>query len=114
LARPLHGDRRPREANSNLDNDGETALRQAIVDLKGAGRHRRADSARPCAIAPGAANSTQQDFGARDEILRKVIMWRASAAATATGNLKVVSERVAARNELRRARPARNDFASSI
>jgi ATP-binding cassette, subfamily C, type I secretion system permease/ATPase len=37
------------------------------------------------------ANGTQQDFGPRDEVLRKVIPQRAPAAAGAPGNLKVVS-----------------------
>jgi ABC-type protease/lipase transport system fused ATPase/permease subunit len=38
------------------------------------------------------ANGAQQDFGPRDEILRKLMGQRPPAAATAAGNLKIVSD----------------------
>jgi PrtD family type I secretion system ABC transporter len=106
LARALYGD--PflvvlDEPNSNLDNEGDAALRQAILDLKS----RRAIvvliAHRPSMLADCdhvllLANGAQQDFGPRDEILRKVISRRtpavasATAAAAAVHNLKVVSD----------------------
>jgi ATP-binding cassette subfamily C protein len=99
LARALHGD--PflivlDEPNSNLDNEGELALRQALVNLKARGAIVVLIAHRPsvlsvCDYVLLLANGTQQDFGPRDEVLRKVIPQRAPAAAGAPGNLKVVS-----------------------
>jgi PrtD family type I secretion system ABC transporter len=102
LARALHGD--PflivlDEPNSNLDNEGELALRQALVNLKTRGAIVVLIAHRPsvlsvCDYVLLLANGMQQDFGPRDEVLRKVIPQRAPAApaaAAAAGNLKVVS-----------------------
>jgi len=102
LARALHGD--PflivlDEPNSNLDNEGELALRQALVNLKTRGAIVVLIAHRPsvlsvCDYVLLLANGMQQDFGPRDEVLRKVIPQRAPAApaaAGAAGNLKVVS-----------------------
>jgi ATP-binding cassette subfamily C protein len=102
LARALYGD--PflvvlDEPNSNLDNEGEIALRQAIVNLKARGAIVVLIAHRPsvllaCDRILVLANGMQQDFGARDEVLRKVMGQRAvpAAAAAAAGNLKVVSD----------------------
>jgi ABC-type protease/lipase transport system fused ATPase/permease subunit len=100
LARALHGD--PflivlDEPNSNLDREGEVALHQAIVDLKRRGAIVVLIAHRPSLLAVCdrllvLANGAQQDFGLRDEILRKVMVQRAPAAATAAGNLKIVSD----------------------
>jgi ABC-type protease/lipase transport system fused ATPase/permease subunit len=97
LARALFGD--PflvvlDEPNSNLDNEGEAALQQAILDLKA----RRAIvvliAHRPSALMTCdhvlfLANGTQQEFGPRDEILRKVL---ARPAPPPPSTLKVVGD----------------------
>jgi len=97
LARALYGD--PflvvlDEPNANLDGEGETALHQAIIDLKA----RRAIvvliAHRPAILSACdqllvLANGVQQGFGPREEILRKVFAHRTAPAAA--GNLKVVS-----------------------
>jgi PrtD family type I secretion system ABC transporter len=100
LARALHGD--PflvvlDEPNSSLDRDGEVALHQAIVDLKRRGAivvliAHRASMLAVCDRLLVLTNGAQQDFGLRDEILRKLMVQRPPAAATAAGNLKVVSD----------------------
>ena len=99
LARALYGD--PflvvlDEPNSNLDNEGDAALHQAILDLKSRGAIVVLIAHRPSVLAVCdhvllLAGGTQQDFGPRDEILRKIIPQRAAPAAAAVGNLKVVS-----------------------
>ena len=100
LARALYGD--PflvvlDEPNANLDGEGETALHQAIMDLKARGAivvligHRPATLS-ACDQLLVLANGTQQGFGPRDEILRKVFARRTAPAAA--GNLKVVSDTV--------------------
>jgi ATP-binding cassette, subfamily C, type I secretion system permease/ATPase len=105
LARALHGD--PflivlDEPNSNLDNEGEAALHQAILDLKKGGAIVVLIAHRPSVLAVCdrilvLANGAQQDFGPRDEILRKIVRRPAPppAAAAAVGNLKVVSDAAA-------------------
>lgn len=100
LARALHGE--PflvvlDEPNSSLDREGEVALHQAIVDLKRRGAivvliAHRASMLAVCDRLLVLTNGAQQDFGLRDEILRKLMVQRPPAAATAAGNLKVVSD----------------------
>jgi ATP-binding cassette subfamily C protein len=97
LARALYGD--PflivlDEPNSNLDNDGEMALCQAIANLKTRGAIVVLIAHRPSVLAVCdhilvLANGEQKDFGSRDEIMQK--MTRPVAAPAAAGNLKVVS-----------------------
>ena len=99
LARALYGD--PflvvlDEPNSNLDGEGETALQQAIIDLKARGAIVVLIAHRPAALSACEkvlvlANGSQQEFGPRDEVLRKVIARPVSTAATAA-NLKVVAD----------------------
>jgi PrtD family type I secretion system ABC transporter len=98
LARALYGD--PflvvlDEPNSNLDTDGELALRQAISNLKKRGAIVVLIAHRPSALAICdhilvLANGEQKDFGSRDEIMQKITRPVATPAAAA-GNLKVVS-----------------------
>src|SRR3954470_2677373 len=98
LARALYGD--PflivlDEPNSNLDNDGELALRQAISDLKKRGAIVVLIAHRPSALAICdhilvLANGEQKDFGSRDEIMQKITR-PVTTPAAAAGNLKVVS-----------------------
>src|SRR5262249_27356179 len=90
------------EPNSNLDNEGEAALHQAILDLKKGGAVVVLIAHRPSVLAVCdrillLANGAQQDFGPRDEILRKIVRRPAPppAAAAAVGNLKVVSDAAA-------------------
>jgi ATP-binding cassette subfamily C protein len=83
------------EPNSNLDGEGEAALQQAIVDLKARGAIVVLIAHRPSALSACdkvlvLANGAQQDFGPRDEILRKYKVIPPAPAAAA-GNLKVVS-----------------------
>ena len=102
LARALYGD--PflvvlDEPNSNLDNDGELALRQAIANLKTRGAIVVLIAHRPSVLAVCdhilvLANGAQQDFGPRDEILQKMTRPRCGAGGGA-GNLKVVSDTTA-------------------
>ena len=97
LARALYGD--PflivlDEPNSNLDNEGEMALRQAIANLKTRGAIVVLIAHRPSVLAVCdhilvLGNGEQKDFGSRDEIMQK--MTRPVAAPAAAGNLKVVS-----------------------
>ena len=97
LARALYGD--PflivlDEPNSNLDNEGEMALRQAIANLKTRGAIVVLIAHRPSVLAVCdhilvLANGEQKDFGSRDEIMQK--MTRPVVAPAAAGNLKVVS-----------------------
>src|SRR5215472_14481557 len=99
LARALYGD--PflvvlDEPNANLDGEGETALHQAIIDLKARGAIVVLIAHRPAALSACEkvlvlANGSQQEFGPRDEVLRKVIARPVSSAATAA-NLKVVAD----------------------
>ena len=98
LARALYGD--PflivlDEPNSNLDNEGEMALRQAIANLKTRGAIVVLIAHRPSVLAVCdhilvLANGEQKDFGSRDEIMQKITRPVAPPAAAA-GNLKVVS-----------------------
>jgi ATP-binding cassette, subfamily C, type I secretion system permease/ATPase len=100
LARALYGD--PflvvlDEPNSNLDNEGEAALHQAIVDLKARGAIVVLIAHRPSVLAACdnvlvLANGAQQAFGPRDQIMRKVIGGRPAAPPIIAGNLKVVSD----------------------
>jgi PrtD family type I secretion system ABC transporter len=84
------------EPNSNLDRDGETALEQAVRDLKARGAiivliAHRSGTLGQCDKVLFLAKGVQQAFGPRDEILRKVLAPSASPAAAA-GHLKVVTE----------------------
>jgi ATP-binding cassette subfamily C protein len=98
LARALYGD--PflvvlDEPNSNLDNEGELALRQAILHLKTRGAIVVMIAHRPSGLSACdhilvLANGQQQDFGPRDEILRKIIA-RPVPASPAAGNFKVIN-----------------------
>jgi PrtD family type I secretion system ABC transporter len=99
LARALYGD--PflvvlDEPNSNLDNEGEAALRQAIADAKARGAivvlisHRTAVIS-VCERILVLVNGMQQDFGWRDEVLSKLSARPVPPAATAA-NLKIVSD----------------------
>jgi len=98
LARALYGD--PflivlDEPNSNLDNEGEMALRQAIANLKTRGAIVVLIAHRPSVLAVCdhilvLANGEQKDFGSRDEIMQKMTR-PVAAPAAAAGNLKVVS-----------------------
>ena len=100
LARALYGD--PflvvlDEPNSNLDGEGDVALQQAIVDLKARGAIVVLIAHRPSALASCdkvlfLVNGTQQGFGPRDEILRKIMARPAPPPAAAGANLKVVGE----------------------
>ena len=99
LARALYGD--PflvvlDEPNSNLDNEGEAALQQAIATLKTRAAIVVLIAHRPSALAGCdkilfLVNGSQQSFGPRDEVLRK-IMVRPVAAPSLGGNLKVVGD----------------------
>jgi PrtD family type I secretion system ABC transporter len=96
LARALYGD--PflvalDEPNSNLDHEGELALHQAVLELKQRGTVVVLIAHRPSVLAVCdnillLANGTQQAFGPRDEIMRKVMQRQAAPAA----NLKVVGD----------------------
>jgi PrtD family type I secretion system ABC transporter len=102
LARALYGD--PflvvlDEPNSNLDTEGEIALRQAIVNLKARGAIVVLIAHRPSVLAVCdhilvLANGEQKDFGARDDVLRKISA-RPVAMPAAAANLKVVSDTTA-------------------
>jgi PrtD family type I secretion system ABC transporter len=99
LARALYGD--PflvvlDEPNANLDNEGEMALHLAIVNLKTRGAIVVLIAHRPATLSVCdqvllLVNGVQQNFGLRDEILRKVFT-RSAPPAAAAGNLKVVSD----------------------
>ncbi len=99
LARALYGD--PflvvlDEPNSNLDSEGEAALRKAIAGLKARGAIVVLIAHRPSALSVCdkilvLANGVQQDFGPREAILRKITP-RSVLPAAAAGNLKVVSD----------------------
>ena len=100
LARALYGD--PflvvlDEPNSNLDNEGEAALQQAVVALKARGAIVVLIAHRPATLSACdrilvLADGVQQGFGPRDEILRKLMGQRTAPAAATAGNLKVVSD----------------------
>ena len=104
LARALYG--RPflvvlDEPSSNLDNDGEMALQQAVVNLKARGAIVVSITHRPLGLAACdkvlfLANNAQQAFGPRDEVLRKVlarpVQTGTAPAASAPANLRVVNE----------------------
>jgi ATP-binding cassette subfamily C protein len=105
LARALYGD--PflivlDEPNSNLDNEGEAALLQAIAGAKARGAIVVLIAHRPNALSVCnhllvLANGAQQEFGPRDEMMRKITARPVPpAGAAAAANLKVVSEAVAA------------------
>jgi ABC-type protease/lipase transport system fused ATPase/permease subunit len=95
LARALYGD--PflvvlDEPNSNLDSEGEFALRQAIANLKTRGAIVVLIAHRPSVLAVCdhilvLSNGEQKEFGSRDEIMRKM----SAVAPPPAGNLKVVS-----------------------
>jgi ATP-binding cassette subfamily C protein len=100
LARALYGD--PflvvlDEPSANLDAEGEAALQQAVRGLKARGSvvivivHRPSALA-ACDLVLFLANGSQQAFGPREEVLRKVLGRPAEPPAAATANLKVVSE----------------------
>jgi ATP-binding cassette, subfamily C, type I secretion system permease/ATPase len=83
------------EPNSNLDSEGEVALRQAIAGAKARGAIVVLIAHRPSVLAVCdhmlvLANRVQQEFGPRDELLRKISV-RVAPAAAAAANLKVVS-----------------------
>jgi PrtD family type I secretion system ABC transporter len=100
LARALYGD--PflvvlDEPNSNLDGEGETALHQALIDLKARGAIVVLIAHRPSMLATCdkvlvLASGQQQAFGPRDEIMRKIA--RVPQTAAGAGNLKVVGDTV--------------------
>jgi ATP-binding cassette subfamily C protein len=107
LARALYGD--PfllvlDEAGSNLDNDGETALLSAIQAVKARGGVVVTVAHRPSALAACdkvlvLAGGTQQIYGPRDEVLKKLRGVQAQAAPAAANqkvpamaNLKVVHD----------------------
>ena len=97
LARALYGD--PflvvlDEPNSNLDNDGEGALRQAITNLKTRGAIVVLIAHRPSVLAVCdhilvLANGEQKDCGSRDEIMQRMTR-PVAAPPAAAGNLKVL------------------------
>jgi PrtD family type I secretion system ABC transporter len=99
LARAMYGD--PflvvlDEPNSNLDSEGEAALQQAIVNLKMRGAIVVLIAHRPSVLSGCdkilfLVNGTQQSFGPRDEVLRKLTV-RPIVPAASGGNLKVVGE----------------------
>jgi PrtD family type I secretion system ABC transporter len=103
LARALYGD--PflivlDEPNSNLDNEGEAALLQAIAGVKARGAIVVLIAHRPfvlsvCDHILVLANGTQVEFGARDEMMRKIRARPVPPTAPAA-NLKVVSDTTAA------------------
>jgi ABC-type protease/lipase transport system fused ATPase/permease subunit len=84
------------EAHSNLDNEGEIALNQAIVAAKARKAIVILIAHRPSALATCdkvlfLANGTQQAFGPRDEVLQKVLARPAAPQPAASGgNLKIV------------------------
>ena len=91
------------EAHSNLDNEGEIALNQAIQTAKARKAIVILIAHRPSALATCdkvlfVANGAQQAFGPRDEVLQKVLARPAqpgpqpAAAAGAASNLKVVRD----------------------
>jgi ATP-binding cassette, subfamily C, type I secretion system permease/ATPase len=99
LARALYGD--PflivlDEPNSNLDSEGETALRQAILSAKARGAIIVLIAHKPAVLSVCdyillLAKGQQKEFGSRDEILRNVTA-RTVAQAPPAANLKVVSD----------------------
>jgi PrtD family type I secretion system ABC transporter len=103
LARALYGD--PflvvlDEPNSNLDSEGEAALLQAITSAKARGAIVVLIAHRPfvlsvCDHILVLANGTQVEFGARNEMMRKIRARPVPPAAPAA-NLKVVSDTTAA------------------
>jgi ATP-binding cassette subfamily C protein len=103
LARALYG--RPfllvlDEPGSNLDNEGEAALQQAIKNLKARGAIVVLIAHRPSALANCdkvlfLANGLQQAFGPRDEILRKVLAQPTPQPVAPAANLKVVADAAA-------------------
>jgi ATP-binding cassette subfamily C protein len=102
LARALYGD--PflvvlDEPNSNLDNEGEMALRQAIIGVKRRGGVVVLIAHRPSVLSVCEqilllANGRQKEFGPCEEILRKISP-RAGTQLAAASNLKVVSDTTA-------------------
>ncbi|MCW5733124.1 MAG: type I secretion system permease/ATPase [Enhydrobacter sp.] len=98
LARALYGD--PfllvlDEAGSNLDNDGEAALTAAILAVKARGGIVVSVAHRPSALSACdkvmvLAGGSQQAYGPRDEVLKKLRGVKAPPAASATNLLKVV------------------------
>src|SRR5262245_51600331 len=99
LGRALYGD--PflvvlDEPNSNLDNEGDAALRQAITDAKARGAivvliAHRTSVLSVCEHILVLVNGKQQDFGPRDKVLSKLVARSVAPAAVAT-NLKIVSD----------------------
>lgn len=83
------------EPNSNLDNDGEIALQQAIQNAKARRSIVIIIAHRPLALAACdkvllLANGVQQAYGPRDEVLKRILVPPQPAAAS--GNLKVVRD----------------------
>jgi ATP-binding cassette subfamily C protein len=99
LVRALYGD--PflvvlDEPSSNLDSEGEAALRKAIVGLKARGAVVVLIAHRPSAVSVCdhilvLANGAQKDFGPREAILSKITP-RSVPPAAAASNLKIVSD----------------------
>jgi ATP-binding cassette subfamily C protein len=83
------------EPNSNLDNEGEIALQQALQNAKAKRSIVIIVAHRPSALAACdkvllVANGGQQAYGPRDEVLKKIVPPPQPAAAS--GNLKVVRD----------------------
>jgi ATP-binding cassette subfamily C protein len=84
------------EPSSNLDSEGEGALRKAIVGLKARGAIVVLIAHRPSAVSVCdhilvLASGVQKDFGPREAILSKITP-RSVPPAAAAGNLKIVSD----------------------
>ncbi len=88
------------EPGSNLDNDGDVALQQAIRNLKAKGSiviliaHRQS-ALSECDKVLFLANGMQQAFGPRDEILQKILAASRVQQPAAAGGLKVVGDQKA-------------------
>jgi ATP-binding cassette subfamily C protein len=85
------------EPNSNLDNDGDAALQNAIQDLKAHGAVIILITHRPAALAHCNKvlyldSGAQQAFGPREEVLRKALA-RPVKPAVSGADLRVVTER---------------------
>jgi ATP-binding cassette subfamily C protein len=85
------------EPNSNLDSEGDAALTRAITSVRERGgiaiviAHRQSALAGLDRLLVMGAGQVQV-FGAKDEVLRKVIQTPVTAAQSTTGRLKVITE----------------------